>query len=127
MIACGPHHHMTGVVASQPASHGTHDEAGGHAEHGHGPHAHGPSTSAEDTPDAQGTTAADAQPDAEAHKPVASKCSVCASCCSAAALPASAIVIDPSPVAHSVRPSVESHPAVFMTDGPERPPRTFLA
>jgi hypothetical protein len=54
-------------------------------------------------------------------------CSACASCCTAAALPAA-----PIPIASTDAPSSYARPmapaiAAFLTGGPERPPRLLLA
>ena len=118
MIACGPNHHGVAAVAP-PAGHD-------HAQHGHGMGHH-----SEPSPDtgiaSPGNTASiESQQGAEAQKQ-ASKCSVCATCCTAAALPSSTISIDSAPLADRVHSSFASHAAVFVTDGPDRPPRTFLA
>ncbi|AKJ27144.1 hypothetical protein AAW51_0453 [Caldimonas brevitalea] len=128
MIACGPQHHGTALVFSQATAADPHDAADGHVEHGHSQqHLHGPTADTRAAPDAPQLASADAHPDADPHQATASKCSVCAFCCAPAALPVSATAIDPPPAVDSLHPTSESHAVVFMTDGPERPPRTFLA
>ena len=127
MIACGPAHHGAAVAAAaQPAaaaSHGHEHGAAPHAGHGHGPHAHSPAHGDH----GMASQAADDAPDANSSQAGTSTCSVCASCCTAAALPPSLISIDPHPHADDMQPGLQAHTAVFMTDGPERPPRHLLA
>jgi hypothetical protein len=54
-------------------------------------------------------------------------CSACASCCTAAALPATTLSLQtPVPVAFAA-PSAAEAVDVFVTGGPERPPRRSLA
>jgi hypothetical protein len=53
-------------------------------------------------------------------------CSACASCCSATALPAMPLGLASQTVAQSLTPAPERHLVVFLTGGPERPPRTTL-
>lgn len=94
-----------GQVATQAHAH-HHDHAAlqGHADAGHARFA---------TPDdhAAGKTG----------------CSACASCCHALALPAPAIVLPAQEPAFTPF-ALPAHAAVvFLTDGPERPPRALLA
>ncbi len=56
-----------------------------------------------------------------------SSCSACASCCSAAALPAMPIVLASQDLEGPVFTVPELPVVVFLTDGPERPPRTILS
>lgn len=55
------------------------------------------------------------------------KCSVCASCCTAAALPSQAITFVGMAPATGVVPSAPQAVIAFLTSGPERPPRLSLA
>ncbi|MCE9657960.1 MAG: hypothetical protein K8R60_05330 [Burkholderiales bacterium] len=57
----------------------------------------------------------------------ASKCSVCAVCCVAAAPPRSVLVFEPFPSAEFFAPFMPSVAPVFLTGGPERPPRPAFA
>ncbi len=120
MAFCGPDHHggMAAVqaqaAAAEPMQHGHH--AGGAHEHGE------MAASADDDTAAAANAAAHAQ---AGHGK--SKCSACASCCSLSALPSTVLHV-PMPVFTAtvyaaVVPSVDS----FAADGPDRPPRTFLA
>lgn len=54
-------------------------------------------------------------------------CSACASCCSAVALPVMPLILASQELTEAA--AAVSSPAivVFLTDGPERPPRTILA
>jgi len=122
MLYCGPDHpaggvagHATGHAAGHDVGHVHVDAQDGHSQAGHD-HAQ-PAVLAADlasVPDA---------PD----QPVPAKCSVCAACCSAAAIAASTLLFSP--------PGMEPLPVLmssslsysFITDGPLRPPRSFLA
>jgi len=54
-------------------------------------------------------------------------CSVCASCCSAAVLPAMSLVVVSQDLTETAPLVASAEIVVFLTDGPERPPRTILA
>ncbi len=54
------------------------------------------------------------------------KCSACAPCCGAAALPAAIFTFDAFMSADLPAPVMLSTAPVFLTDGPERPPRLLL-
>lgn len=57
----------------------------------------------------------------------AGKCSACSACCMSVAMPTSAIQFEPLKTnSELVVVEFSTHP-VFLTDGPERPPRTILA
>ena len=107
MAACGPAH-------AHDVAHAVHDPQAQHA------HAHAPAVpdAAADDPAAD-----DASPPAPSQK-----CSVCASCCTASAgLPTHAVVAEPAASADSVVDLERATAAMFLTGGPERPPRSFLA
>ena len=61
------------------------------------------------------------------HKASQSKCSACVSCCASAVLPMALLKFDSPALAEFFAPPMPCLVAVFMTDGQERPPRTFLA
>jgi hypothetical protein len=128
MIACGPNHHGAGALLLQKTGH-EHDRRAGPAQtpvgHDHAQHGHGTGHQSEAAPTTDDAT--ESQQEARPQKVAHSKCSVCATCCTAAALPSSAISIGSPPLADRVHSDSASHAAVFMTDGPDRPPRTFLA
>jgi hypothetical protein len=80
---------------------------------------------ASDHHDAAGPAAGDDAADG-AQTP-ASKCSACGSCCTGAALPSAPIVLAAPEFALAFDTPVASRSAPFVTHGPERPPRLFLA
>ena len=107
MLACGPDHAPAAAAPSDPhASHYAHAEP-----------ALDPSAATHhDTGDSQDG----------AGELVVQKCSVCASCCTAAMLPMPALRIGDSGLPDFVVPGVPADAAVFLTDGPERPPRILF-
>jgi hypothetical protein len=135
MIACGPNHHGAAAVVPQKTGHDRQaDVAPTSVGHDHAQHQHGmahhskAAATADHGSHASGVVASDdSQQGAQPQKVANSKCSVCATCCTAAALPSSAISFDSPPLADRVHFFFASHAAVFMTDGPDRPPRTSLA
>ena len=54
-------------------------------------------------------------------------CSVCASCCMACALPTEMVSFEATPLVDFFLPLAPRSVAPFLTDGPERPPRSVLA
>ena len=54
------------------------------------------------------------------------KCSVCALCCSAAAVVSSPLVFPPLNISSAPMLTVPESPVSFLTDGPKRPPRSVL-
>lgn len=120
--------HCGATPAQQPAS--AHE---GHSHHHqHGSHAYGGASAA--AHDEGGHHHADPSPVDDAASAVShhhaggkSSCSACASCCSAAALPAMPIVLASQTPAEPVFAIPRLPVVVFLTDGPERPPRTILA
>lgn len=119
MILCGPAHHDRAAAFSA-----VHDAGMGHDLQGSAVHSH---AAAADGP-AEQSASDDKSP--APHKVAQSKmqkCSVCASCCSAAALHdtvAKLPVVEPVATAFAaLAPAVEP----FTADGPDRPPRQLLA
>lgn len=55
------------------------------------------------------------------------KCSACADCCIAGALPAAVMTLDPLERTTERAAAWRAAPASFVTGGPERPPRHLLA
>ena len=55
------------------------------------------------------------------------KCSACAVCCAVAYLPTAVLAFPPSVPAEMPATFESQAPAAFFTDGPDRPPRLFLA
>ena len=110
MVFCGPNHHERAA-----ASAAAHEAGTAHSHHGRA-----------DIQAEAATADEGAVPD-EAAPSSMQKCSVCASCCSAAAIHGAAAklpALEPA-AAHfaALAPAVEP----FAADGPERPPRHQLA
>ena len=123
MFGCGPGHHG-GMGSSQVAvnqkpasdvdrvSRGAMDEDADSLHHEDGiPHNHAHSLKS------HGAT----------HKAAKGSCTPCASCCVAAALPATMIQFEPASVADVFVLSAQGNVSSFLADGLERPPRHFLA
>lgn len=105
MLRCAPSHH--GVAQAQSPLHAAHH---GHAaDAGHA--AHHDAGTAGDTDHAHGKYG----------------CSACAACCVGGALTASPSGVAASSQLHERPLPVLQTFAAFITDGPERPPRTVLA
>ncbi len=135
MLSCGPGHHGALAGAHEHAdpqagrsNHHAHHGDEAHDLHASGHpdatvhHAHG-----EDSGSAAGPYGGDeARDNSPVHK-AAGKCSACASCCTVAVLPTSVWPMGSSQAVDRVVPHLVAQTAVFMTGGPERPPRTFLA
>lgn len=122
MAFCGPNHHGGGQAS---VSHQV--VTGEHAHHGsaaQAPHGHpGVATQSDvDAPAATAGTADAAQGQADKHK-----CSACASCCSAGAILSTVPTVPAADVSPTVFITVVPSVSAFAADGPDRPPRIFLA
>ena len=105
---CGPGHDRMAVAAAVIA------------EHDHAAHHHDDAmASARDV-----NAGAAAQ---DLHKSAQHKCSACAACCVTAALPASVPHFEAAVEAAGPPQVFFSSPVAFLTDGPDRPPRSPLA
>ncbi|MDZ5455626.1 hypothetical protein [Azohydromonas lata] len=102
---CGPGHDRMAVAAAVIV------------EHDHAAHHH----------DAAAASAHDDTATQNLHQNAQHKCSACAACCVTAALPASVVRFEAVVDAAAPPPVLADSPAVFLTDGPERPPRLLLA
>jgi hypothetical protein len=134
MIACGPAHPHDVAHALDRNEASAHEAQGGvtsaHHHDEHAPrlgavaeHAHADALAADSTA-ADDPMAAD---DPSSTTP-GQKCSVCASCCTTSAgLPTAAVVAEPAALADSHVDEERATPPAFLTGGPERPPRSFLA
>ena len=126
MVACGPGHHGGAAVQHDVAQHQSAESAGhDHSDHDHPEADAASSVAIPDSATADSEAAVKTAPKSSSKG--SSKCSVCASCCTGAALPATAIRFSPPPLGDSPFLTSGSASVVFITDGPERPPRTFLA
>jgi hypothetical protein len=128
MLSCGPGHgRMAGAVEAGPAHawHGAHGtaapEATGHAA------AHGATASGATAPEASNPDASARDASAALAAAGAFKCSACAACCVATALPASPVVVA------ALRPAAEAIPerlqpsGDFVVERLEHPPRGVFA
>lgn len=114
MLTCGPNH---GPAVSQGSvSHTDHTSHASHAMHDHAEQSSVASTDRADV----------STGGADFGKVATQKCSACASCCTAAALPSSVLDLPVSPLPNTHLPAEQSATVIFSTDGPERPPRIFL-
>ena len=93
--------------------------------HAHASHHHAGAT-ASDPHDGDGSVKAVKAKDS-AQSLSKGSCSLCATCCTAAALPATIVAFDATAFVEPLSAAVVSSVAVFLTDGPERPPRFLLA
>lgn len=127
MFACGPGHHRMAQDHEHAMASGAahqHPAAGtdGHHHDAVASASAGLSNAAHAGVDGHATSA-----DSRLHKVGKVTCSACASCCTAAAMPASILTFDASVPADLPVPHLYSTVPVFLTDGPERPPRFLLA
>jgi hypothetical protein len=134
MLYCGTDHQPAGAVVMQHASHsmatlaaaavhdaspGTHTHQGHDLLSGHADHA------LQDADAADGTAQASAAGTPDLSQNV--KCSVCATCCSLAAMMSSSLLISTATASLAPVLRVPAQVFNFITDGPKRPPRSFLA
>ena len=121
MLNCGPsHHRMAGATAPAAVHEGHHQGA---AAHHHGDAGPGEVDSTAGAPTAAGELGS--------HHDLTQlgkfKCSACAVCSTAAALPVTVLAFEAAPSTGFVAPPLPDATVVFQTGGPERPPRSFLA
>ena len=118
MLFCGPmHERMTSAAGADGSGH--HHSAGTNSDHDHHAAVSGQPASA---------APADAAADLEKADNLAKfSCSACATCCVGAALVASGSVLPLDNPADERIVSASSPNAGFVTGGPQRPPRSFLA
>ena len=115
MTACGMAQHRTpSTEASEHAHHMGSDGTEGHLHLAGETHDHASDMHA--SGDATGEKPANSQ-----------KCSVCASCCVGAAVPAEPLSFAPVKLTDQFAPLVPRSVAAFVTEGLERPPRLLLA
>jgi hypothetical protein len=100
------HQHRVGAPTLEGQSHFAASAAHDHASHGH----------------ASGKTSDGKPASSDSHK-----CSVCASCCVGAAVPAEPLSFASIKLADQFAPLVPRSVAAFVTEGLERPPRLSLA
>jgi len=115
MAACGARHAIHAAATAHAASRGI-DSAGHHT------HRHDAATAHANDARARPLHAATKASDDSVHK-----CSACASCCLNAVVATATITFDTIARADRFAPLVTAGPAAYVTEGQERPPRTFLA
>lgn len=128
MIHCGPAHARSTDAAAGEGTH-VHADSARHV-HGTASHNHGGDRTTAKQPAAEAGVHAGAEGAksvGDLHELAKSKCASCVSCCSATALPSAVPFLDSPSLAESLVPVLPESVAVFLTDGPERPPRFFLA
>jgi hypothetical protein len=117
MLTCGPNHvpaSSQGLVLD-----GDHMSHASHTMHHQVDHVEQSSVGSSDGADLS-------TGDADFGKVATQKCSACASCCTAAALPSSVLDFPLSALPSTDLPTALSAAVIFSTDGPERPPRISL-
>ncbi|HPO20435.1 MAG TPA: hypothetical protein PLO07_14685 [Rubrivivax sp.] len=118
MVFCGPNHHDRASAAAV-----AHDVDAAHQPQDAAAHSHQAATDAQPKNTASDETAASGKFTQSAMQ----KCSVCASCCSAAAIhdtvPKLPVLEPMAADFAALAPAVEP----FASDGPDRPPRHLLA
>ena len=123
MLSCSPQHHGTAGMQSQPVAADHHNAAV--PQHSHearvemaGDHHH-------DDP-AEANHAHTLKAHGASGKVGKGSCTPCASCCVVAALPATMVVFQAIPLFDCFAPLAPRGLASFLTEGPERPPRSSL-
>ena len=123
MLGCGPEHHRMAGLQSQAATADSSDPAvEQHSPDAHagmaGDHHHGDS--------AEPSHAHVLKMQGSSGKAGKGSCTPCASCCVVAALPTTVVVFEPVPPVDFFVPLAPRSVASFVTEGPERPPRSIL-
>ena len=117
MAFCGPNDHGAGQAVSAGADHAHPDGEGSEGDHHHAQEAH----------DEDASPSPQAAPHAKFVHAAKHKCSACASCCAAAALPSASAAFEPPLLGNSFLPLVSRSVVLLPADGLERPPRFVLA
>jgi len=113
--ACSTRHVIHAAATAHAASRGI--------DHGaHDTHRHDAATAPANDARAQPVHAATKVSDDSVHK-----CSACASCCLNAVVATETLAFDTIAHADRFAPLVTTGPVAYVTEGQERPPRTFLA
>lgn len=121
MLFCMGSHHQAESAGARSAQdhHAVHEHSNGsHHEHHDMASDHG-----QDLASSDGATSHEG---ASVHK-TAGKCSACSACCMSVAIPTSAVRFEPMQNGSDLVAVEFRTRAVFLTDGPERPPRSILA
>lgn len=113
MLACGSGKH-------DPTAHVSHHE---HARAVASEHVHASAATAH----RHDASAPSERANADLAHAAAHKCSACASCCLGAAVPTATLSFEPIALPDFFAPLAARMLAAYVTEGLERPPRTFLA
>ena len=114
MLNCRPGHH--GTVSGQAR-----------ADHHHDAHGHDGAADADEASANVASSDSEAAPTHGIHNGKTGSCSACASCCTVTAPPSAAPTFEAAPARDVFQPLAPPGVAAFLTDGPQRPPRSFLA
>ena len=130
-LHCGSPAQLGSGTASNSKSHNAVAEVAPHehsSAHSHATHQHNLAQAAgHDHHDHASLQSHPVSADGKHEHSAQSKCSACASCCSGAAITSSAIKLDGMTPVSMLVPFEYSSRLSFITDGPQRPPRSRLA
>ena len=132
MPNCGAGHHGA-VAGSTQTEHGHGSRPYGDAAASHAVSGHDEAVAVHAGADDTDAAVAPGDPQAVSaaahglHEGKTGSCSACASCCTAAVLPSAASTFEAAPAPEVFPLPAPPGVAAFLTDGPERPPRAFLA
>lgn len=122
MVFCGPHHHDAAAVAAA-----AHETAATHAATQPGPQLAAPAQVAATGDPAEVLDAAETAAPSKFATADVNKCSVCAACCSSAAMHQAAPKLPVVEAAAADFAALASSVEPCAVGGPERPPRPLLA
>lgn len=118
MAFCGPNHHGSGAPALAVSV-----SAGEHVQHGHEMGGHEVGADASN----QAGSVDDVPANVKAGQAAKQKCSACASCCSLGAILTAVPGVPTTDSAQAMFTTAVPTVDAFAADGPDRPPRVFLA
>lgn len=123
MALCGPNHHTVGTAMQHPAP------AADHTAHVGGSHLTGEQSAQalHLSPNDHASVPASEEAVAKVSAADKHKCSACASCCSAGAMPFAELSVPAAGVTPTLFADVAVAVDPFSSDGPDRPPRPALA
>ena len=116
MLNCGPNHQQMWQASAAAEA-----DSSVHAAHDH--HHNAVDADVGEAP-AAGQPSDDGNSLAQLNKAAKFKCSACAACCTGIALPASPLAMTPLPVDSAPQPEGSAPHVDFVSNGPDRPPRT---
>ena len=121
--------HDVGTSHEHPAGTPAHAHVGNHSSDAASPHDDSAQTSAssEAGQTLQLASTVGSKSNGKSVVKVDGKCSACSACCASVALPSALMVFQPVKADSPLVAIVTSAALGFLTDGQDRPPRTFLA